>query len=142
MPFAGIVGDSSENAPNLRIGVVKRLRGDVGGDGDNARSRAQTLRAIITTTANVASRRCHRSFHFCLFHRHFQNPNYLNFPSSVFARFHHYWELGTVNCTGKCVFTLMMGHALTHARKEQQTNLKLALEALELFLFPSLLLIE
>jgi len=66
VPFAGIVGDGSENAPNARIRVVKRLRGNVGGNGDNARSRAYTRRTLIT--AIVASRRWRRGFHLLLFH--------------------------------------------------------------------------
>jgi hypothetical protein len=36
MPFAGIIGDGSENTPNVRIGIVKRLRSEIGSNRDNA----------------------------------------------------------------------------------------------------------
>ena len=59
VPFAGIVGDSGEDAPNVRIGVVKRLRRDVGSDRNNAipwtRAQRVLLRWILTTTTTTTN---------------------------------------------------------------------------------------
>lgn len=132
--FAGIVGDGGENAPNVRIGVVKRLRSDVGSNRDNARSRAQTQRSILTNAivVVVAFRRCRWwRFHFRLFHR---TPNFPNWVSPLRCSVP---PLGTVNYElwsqwVKCDFVWWKWWG-ARTRKQQITNLKLALEALQFF---------
>lgn len=73
MPFAGIVGDGSENTPNIRIRIVKRLRSETGSNRNNAIFSTQNwcwILLLLVRRISVGSRGSSISAGFVFFHRH------------------------------------------------------------------------